>query len=1029
MDINLDKLNEQQKQAITHGEGPLLIVAGAGTGKTTVITQRINWLIQEKKLATDQILALTFTEKAAGEMEERIDKTLPYGYVDLWVSTFHAFCERILRIHALDIGLSTNFKLLDQVQGWLLIKKNLDKFTLDYYRPLGNPTKFIHAMIGHFSRCKDEEIYPADYLRYAEELKINLDDIEGSGGKAGKKRIKNNELGIKEESNSSHPPLKIRGGEGGVMNVSNDKELDEQEISRLNEVANAYHTYQQILLANNSMDFGDLINYTLKLFKTRPQILEQYQKKFKYILVDEFQDTNWAQYELIKLLASPKNNITVVGDDDQSIYKFRGASVSNILNFKKDFPKSREVFLQANYRSGQKILDLAYNFIQLNNPDRLEVKLKTQEQKLSKQLIAQRQIAGMVSYDFYDSLEQEVQKVVDNVVSLKEKDQEASWDDFAILVRANDSANEFILELDSRQIPFQFLASRGLYFKPVILDIINYLRLLDDYRESPSLYRILNLPVLNIEEQQIINLNYWAGRKSWSLFETLRNTSTINNIKPNTVKEINKLLGWIDKHTKLAKEKPITKVILAFLEDTGYSQYLAKMEPIQAQSMIGYVNQFLSKARDFERSLVDNKVSDFLTELELELEAGEQGSLSWDPSNGPETVSLMTMHAAKGLEFKYVFVPNLVDKRFPTTERKEPIELPVSLIKDILPEGDAHLQEERRLMYVAITRAKEGIFFSGAKDYGGLRAKKPSQFLFELGLVSDKTKVVTTETKKIKNIEKRIDAKPNLPTKSYNTQLPKTFSYSQLSSFLACPLQYKFAYILRIPVKGKYTFSFGSTIHQTLQRFFELVKTSVALKQTDLFNNKSVTANKLPNLNDLLKIYQEAWIDDWYDSKQQQELYKQKGEKALRKFYDDWQEQKNIPERLENRFKLQVGEFILTGAIDRVDRLTDGSLEIIDYKTGTAKEKLEPDNKRQLLIYQLAANQHLKEKVSKLSYYYIEDGKKLSFIGSDEDIVEMKEKIIATINQIKQSDFAPNPSQHICKFCDFNKICEFSQAK
>lgn len=1001
MEINLDSLNKSQKQAVTHGEGPLLIVAGAGTGKTTVITQRINWLIQEKKLNTNQILALTFTEKAAGEMEERVDKALPYGYVDLWVSTFHAFCERILKSHALDVGLPQNFKLLDQTQGWLLVKKNLEKFNLDYYRPLGNPTKFIHALLQHFSRCKDEEIYPEDYLKYAEELKINLDNMEGSKGRS---RIKNKELRIKGKNN----------------------EIGKQEIDRLNEVANAYYTYQQILLANNSLDFGDLINYTLKLFKTRPQILKLYQKQFQYILVDEFQDTNWAQYELIKLLASPKNNITVVGDDDQSIYKFRGASVSNILNFKKDYPQAREIFLQTNYRSGQNILDMSYQFIQLNNPDRLEVKLKSTTNKLSKKLSSAIKLTGEVIYDYFDSLDQEVSRVVDKILMIKEKNPELSWNEFAILVRANDSASEFVQELESRNIPYQFFASRGLYFKPVVLDIINYLRLLDDYRESPSLYRILNLPTLHIPIQQIINLNYWSGRKSWSLFETLRNISAIPQVFPNTVKEIQKLVGWIDKHTVLAKEKPVTKIILDFLEVSGYTNYISKLEPEKAQVIFSYLQQFLKKAKNFEKSFVDNKVTDFLDELELELEAGEQGTLAWDMELGPEAVNLMTIHAAKGLEFSYVFLPNLVDKRFPTIERKEAIELPDKLVKDILPEGDAHLQEERRLLYVAMTRAKQGLFLSGAKDYGGMRAKKTSQFLYELGLVKEVKQPAAN-----KKINTLIEKKNKISTIQTHAdyQLPKSFSYSQISSFQTCPLQYKYAYILRIPIKGKYTFSFGSSVHQTLQKFFEQVKASVAVEQVALFGEQHKQEKKLPTEAELIKIYDEVWIDDWYDSKSQQAEFKKKGREALKLFYSQWEKEKTIPERLENRFKLQVGEFVLSGAIDRVDRLPDGSVEIIDYKTGQSKEKLEPDNKRQLLIYQLAAAQHLKEKVGKLTYYYVEDGKKLSFLGRTEDLEEIKEKIIATIEKIKQSEFTPTPSPHLCKFCDFNKICEYSQAK
>jgi len=330
------KFNPEQKKAITFGNGPVLIVAGAGTGKTMVITQRIAHLILDKNVNTDAILALTFTEKAAEEMEERVDKLLPYGYVDLWISTFHSFCQKILQQHALDIGLPNDFKLLTSTDQWLLVRNNLDKFELDYYKPLGNPTKFIHALLSHFSRAKDEEIYPEQYLEYAENLKQNADSVTSD-------------------------------------------ELLVQEESRIREIADAYHVYQQLLLDNNALDFGDLINYTIRLFRQRPNILKKYQDQFEYILLDEFQDTNYAQYELIKLLAREKKNLTVVGDDDQSVYKFRGASVSNILQFKEDYPESQEIVLTINYRSKQEILDLSYNFIQLNNPNRLEYQLNNRK--------------------------------------------------------------------------------------------------------------------------------------------------------------------------------------------------------------------------------------------------------------------------------------------------------------------------------------------------------------------------------------------------------------------------------------------------------------------------------------------------------------------------------------------------------------------------------------------------------------------------------------------------------------------------
>ncbi|MEK7615422.1 MAG: UvrD-helicase domain-containing protein, partial [Patescibacteria group bacterium] len=333
-------LNPAQIKAVTHREGPLMIVAGAGTGKTTVITRRIAWLIEQQLAKPEQILALTFTDKAAGEMEERVDLLLPYGYVDLQISTFHAFCERLLRDHGVHIGLSPDFKLVTELDAWLLARQQLDRFDLDYYRPLGNPTKYLKSLLQHFSRAKDAAITSDAYLAC----------VEGKASDA-------------------------------------DSEVHNDELAR------AYHTYQQILLERDSLDFGDLILYAVQLLKTRPAVLARLQKQFPFVLVDEFQDTNHAQYELVRLIAGDKQNLTVVGDDDQSIYKFRGASIENILRFQTDFPTATQVVLTHNYRSVQSILDHAYTFIQKNNPNRLEIKAN-----LSKKLLAQGSEQGMIEH-------------------------------------------------------------------------------------------------------------------------------------------------------------------------------------------------------------------------------------------------------------------------------------------------------------------------------------------------------------------------------------------------------------------------------------------------------------------------------------------------------------------------------------------------------------------------------------------------------------------------------------------------------
>src|SRR3989344_303599 len=337
----LTGLNAAQTDAVTHGAGPLLIVAGAGTGKTTVLTRRYLHILQTHGLTTENVLALTFTEKAAGEMEDRVLSLLPNGTFDFWISTFHGFCQRVLEERGLDIGIPNRFRLVTETDGWLLLKRRINELPLDYYRPLGNPVKFLAALLRHISRAKDENVSPEEYLAFAKDAVLDGDAETVSG-----------------------------------------------ERKRLQELADLYFAYRKILRDEGALDFGDLIQETLRLFRERPRVLAEYQKRFPYILVDEFQDTNWAQYELVKLLAGSARNLTVVGDDDQAIYKFRGASLANILQFRDDYPEAKAVYLTDNYRSNQAILDLAYRFIKKNDPHRLETKLA--DVGLSKRLVSQK---------------------------------------------------------------------------------------------------------------------------------------------------------------------------------------------------------------------------------------------------------------------------------------------------------------------------------------------------------------------------------------------------------------------------------------------------------------------------------------------------------------------------------------------------------------------------------------------------------------------------------------------------------------
>ena len=975
MPSDLLKLNKEQKEAVLHNKGPLLIVAGAGTGKTTVITQRIVNLIEKKLALPEEILAVTFTEKAAFEMEERVDRLLEYGYVDLWISTFHSFCERVLRDNALDIGLSPDFKILDGTSGWLLARQNLDKFDLNYYRALGNPTKFIQALISHFSHCKDQEVYPENYLEYADSLKTRDDGPES------------------------------------------------QEVERIKEIAEAYHTYQQILLENSALDFGDLINYCLKLFKKRPLILKKYREKFKYILVDEFQDTNWAQYELIKLLAAPKNNLTVCADDDQAIYRWRGASFSNIVNFSDDFPKAKKISLIKNYRSTQNILDQSYNFIKQNNPDRLEF-----QTKIDKKLIADVKEEGIVEHIHTKTLDQEVGQTLKKILEILKKDKEATYNDFAILVRANGSAAPFIRALERAGLPYQFLASRGLYSKPIILDVVSYFKLLDNYHEGTAVYRILNLPFLEIPEADIAAITQFCRRKTLSLFEALNQLPLIPGISAKTQEKVVFILSLIKKHSSQAREKGVSEVLVSFLEDSGYLKYLINKNE---EEKIDLLNQFYKKIKTFEEATVEPNLKNFMEEMNLELESGEEGRLEFDPERGPDMIKVMTIHGAKGLEFKYVFLVNMVDRRFPTDQRKDPIELPDALIKDIKPKGDVHLQEERRLCYVAMTRAKKGLYFTSADDYGGQRKKKISRFLSEMNYKagSDNKK----EMEKGGILAEKPKPIDRLKNKVQPQYLPEHFSYSQLAAFEKCPLQYKFAFILKVPTRGKAVFSFGKTMHNTLHEFLKSVNEEKKVAQETLFGEKPAkkTKKKEDVFNELAKLYEKNWIDEWYESKKQKEEYYKKGKEIIKEFYGQFS--KNPPKivkindslALEMPFNLKIGEHTLFGVIDRIDQGKDG-VAIIDYKTGQSKDKLDFEAKEQLLIYQIAAQEVLHLKPEQLAYYYLDDGKFASFLGSENDLQNQKSKIVEEIEKIKNSEFTATPGWQ-CQYCDFKDICDHAQ--
>ncbi len=963
------KPNKEQIDAIKFGKGPLLIIAGAGTGKTMVVTERIKYLILGKHAKPSEILALTFTEKAAREMEERVDIGLPYGYTQMWIMTFHSFCDRVLRQEALNIGLDPRYKLMTEAEGIQLLRKNLFGLDLNYFRPLGNPTKFISGMLQHFSRLQDEDVTPNQYIDW-----VNL-----------KFKIKN-------------------------LEISDEEKMD---YEKYRELARAYKAYDEIKVKEGLMDFGDLIVKTLKLFRDRPNILAEYQKQFKYILVDEFQDTNFAQNELVKLLTGKMGNITVVGDDDQSIYRFRGAAVSNIIQFRKTYPKSKVIVLTKNYRSTQEILDRSHDLVKFNDPDRLEV-----VEKIDKRLKSQVAKDGAeIGFIHADRVENEADLIAKEIKKLCE-DEKYKWGDFAILVRANNHSEPIVRALSRNGVPYQFLGPGRLFKEPEVVDLISYLKVLNNFEDSVAFYRVLSNEFFNISPRDIAALGNYAKKYNLSLFEASEKVQDVF-VSNETKEKVQKLIGTIKKHLGLIRRETAGQILYYYLEDTGLIQKLLSPTSIDTEIRAKNISKFFDKLKTYEVDHDDATVPAVVDWLDLSIELGESPLAVNEDWTEIDAVNILTVHSAKGLEFPVVFLVNLVSQRFPTIERREQIPIPDALIKEVLPVGDFHQEEERRLFYVGMTRAKERLYFTAADYYGeGKREKKLSPFIFEaLGdkSVSAENTLVKADQLSFLDYKIKKNAKEILPKKDFHIDY---LSYSQIETFKTCPLHYKLKYIFKVPTPISASASFGTAMHATLKNFYELV-----------------AAGSKPNEKLLFDLLENNWVKEGYKSKKQEAEFLQKGKDYLLGFLKYGFNPKNLPISLEQPFTVPLGKDLkIGGRIDRVDDLGGGVIEVVDYKTGaTIPTQKDVDKNLQLSFYGLAATKIPMEPFGKspekikLSLYYLDSQEKITTTRTAKQLEEAEKEIYKIRDEIEKNDF--KCSGHIfCQTgCEFSIFCKSDQ--
>lgn len=637
----LKSMNDKQKEAVEQTEGPLLVMAGAGSGKTRVLTHRIAYLIEDKHVMPWNILAITFTNKAAREMKERVNKLLEVGGDDVWVSTFHALGVRILRRNIEKLGYNQAFNIAGTSEQKTLIKRILSDQNLD---PKKNDSR---AILGAISNAKNDMETPAEYA---------------------------------EKHNDGNPFHQV--------------------------VAGVYEEYQKRLKQNDSVDFDDLIMLTIELFEKFPDVLSYYQNKFHYIHVDEYQDTNEAQYRLVQLLADKYQNICVVGDADQSIYGWRGANMSNILNFEKDYPTAHTVMLEQNYRSTKTILDAANGVIQ-NNDERKDKNLWTENAQGEK-----------ITYYRAQSERDEAQYIVAKIKEEIEKGH-YSYDDFAVLYRTNAQSRVIEETFMKSNIPYNIVGGHKFYERKEIMDILSYLGLVANPNDSLSFERVINVPKRGIGNASFEKLRMFAGDAGMNLSEAAANVMMANAIPArarNAIANFGQTMKEIGTDVKM---KTVTEITEAILEKTGYLAELKQTKSLENQARIENIEEFISVTQNFDDkyepadSETGNRLVDFLADLALV-------SAQDDVDENAKQVTLMTLHAAKGLEFPVVFMPGMEEKLFPLARAAE---------------KPNELEEERRLAYVGITRAQKKLYMTNAFSrmlYGRMQNNPASRFMEEI---------------------------------------------------------------------------------------------------------------------------------------------------------------------------------------------------------------------------------------------------------------------------------------------------------
>jgi DNA helicase-2/ATP-dependent DNA helicase PcrA len=955
----LEGLNTAQREAVLHGEGPLLIIAGAGTGKTTVLTRRIAHLIATKRARPEEILALTFTEKAAAEMAERVDQLIPWGYAETPISTFHAFGDGVLREGALEAGLDPRFRVLSQPEQVIFLRERLFQLPLERFRPLGDPTRHLAALATLVSRAKDEDISPGQYQAWVEARRA----------------------------------------------AATTDEARDEAASQL-ELAAFYAAHQRLLSEAGLVDFGDQIHRTLGLLREHPAVLARVRARYRFVLVDEFQDTNHAQLEMLKLLAGEAANLTVVGDDDQAIYRWRGAAAANLLAFRRLYPGAREVVLTENYRSTQVILDTAARLIGYNNPYRLEAIAG-----IDKRLRSPRATGPAVRHAAFDTVSAEA----DAVATMAEERIHAGARprDVAILVRSNADADPFLRALNVKGLPHRFSGSRGLYAREEVRLLVSFLRTLANPDDSVPVYYLAGSELYGVEQRELLRMAHYARRKTRPLLEVLRGlpqNEELASVKGAAREASARLVADLERALLEVGRRRTGEVLYGFLQWSGLLARLAQEASAEAEAKVKNIARFFETVKAYGDVAEHDRVPAFVGHLELLRDAGDDPAVA-EAERDEDAIHVLTVHKAKGLEFPTVFLVGCAESKFPLQRRGDALSLPEPLVKEELTGGaSGHMLEERRLFYVAMTRAKDELVLTSAADYGTSRARKVSRFVVEaLDLPSPKP--VSRKTAALEALARQAPA-PDPPPPT-DLPIPEDellrLSYRQIDDYETCPLKYRYVHVLRVPVLAHHAVVYGHAVHEAVRRHFE-----------------ARLAGHAASADELVQAFREAWVSEGFLSREHEEERRRQGEAMLRRFHEDEARDPWRPTAVEEEFAFLLERNRVQGRYDLVLERA-GETVIVDFKTGDVQDAKAAERRAreslQLDVYALA---HLRTKgrlPDRVELRFLESGKAGSRRPTVEEAALTEERIRAAAGAIRNRAFPARPTFFACSQCAFREIC------